>query len=67
MTVNMVTLLESQSGRSKLTTPKNVAFGIVLATKPEKLWLFWGAYMVQNFKDGAFMGGHTRSRGAISF
>jgi hypothetical protein len=34
MTVNMVTLLEPQSGRSKLTTPKNVALGIVLATKP---------------------------------
>jgi hypothetical protein len=34
MTVNMVTLLEPQSGRAKLTPPKNVALGIVLATKP---------------------------------
>jgi hypothetical protein len=36
MTVNMVTLLEPQSGTKhpKLTTPKNDAFAIVLSTKP---------------------------------
>jgi hypothetical protein len=51
MTVNMVTLPETQSGtkRQKPTTPKNDAFAIVLSTKPYKVWLFWNAYVVQRY------------------
>ena len=49
MAVNMVTLPEPESGtkRPKLTTPKYGAFAMVLSVEQYKLWLLWGAYMVQ--------------------
>ena len=47
MAVNMVTLLEPESGtkRPKLTTPKYGTFAMVLSAEQYKL--LWGAYMVQ--------------------
>ena len=49
MAVNMVTLPEPESGtkRPKLTTPKYGAFAMGLSAEQYKLWLLWGAYMVQ--------------------